>query len=1298
MRLSTRLTIAMVALVLLTVSAVGLLTYRNVVALALPRSLDRIDGQAHLIATVLEASMRGARSDVIGFRASIAVINIMTAYLRRDIDPAAGTTENEWRRRLALRFVAELTGKPDYAQFRVIGVADGGRELVRVDRSGPDGSIRVVPDDELQPKGDRDYFAATIALPEDGIYVSPVDLNKEHGALETPYVPTLRTAAPLYAPDGKLFGIVIINVDLRPAFARIRSNMRGGAQFFVVNEHGDYLLHPDSTREFGFEFGRPIRLQDDFPKFADLLGNEDTAPLIMVDRAGALFGVGWESVRLAGGPRVSVIEALPYAQVIGAATAIRASSLLGGLAAVFCALGVAMLLARSLTRPLVKMTSAVEAFSGDGPIAMPAGGGREITVLAGAFRNMAVESQAKTAALKREIEERRRIFDTSPDLILVTDRQGNITRVSPSCEAILGYLPDEMIGHGAVEFVYPADLESTRNEMRSARRGQATRNFETRYVHKDGHIVTLTWTGVWSEPAQQHFFTGRDMTAQKLVDEKLREQKVLLDAALQNMSQGLCMFDANGRIVLFNERYRAMMGLPAEFLQDLSLVDLFKHRRTTGEFVGDPEEFFANVMADVHAGKWDTRVMESQNGRTLRVVDQPMAGGGWVATFEDITEWQKAQVAIRDYAEREQLFIAAVESSNDAIVTKSLDGVITGWNQAAERLFGYSPEEAIGQRIDIIVPDHLRGEVRDILANIKNDEKVDHHETVRIDKAGRKIDVSLSVSPVKSKSGAIIGAAKVARDIGTKKKNQAALLESEQLARAIIDTALDAFLQLDESGTVIGWSPKAEAMFGWSREEVVGRKLGDLIIPAANRAGYAERIAQFVGAAADGNPGRRYEAPSLRRDGTPFNTEVSLTALRRRDGTIINAFIRDITDKTAAEAQLRQSQKMESVGQLTGGIAHDFNNMLAVITSTIDILADAVSDKPQLAAIAKLISEAADRGAELTSHLLAFARKQPLQPREIDANALMIESEKLLRRTLGEQVEIELCLENNVWPALVDPTQLTTALLNLAVNARDAMPNGGKLTLETKNVVLDRGYARANAEVQAGDYVMVAVSDTGDGIPEAIRQRIFEPFFTTKDVGRGTGLGLSMVYGFVKQSGGHIKVYSEEGHGTTFKLYLPRASSQAEPIAEELHESAIDGGTETILVVEDDALVRGSVTTLLQNLGYKTLSAANAAEALAIADGGAQFDLLFTDVIMPGKMNGRQLAEEMAKQRPSLKVLFTSGYTENAIIHHGRLDPGVLLLAKPYRNVELARMLRSALEASDFLPRRSWEAPKSQAG
>ena len=395
MRLSTCLTIAMVALVLVTATAIGLLTYRNVVAIALPRGLDRIDTNTRVIATELNATVRAARADVIGFRSSIAVIDIMTARLNGLVDPAAAAAETELRKRLAQRFVSELTGKPDYAQFRLIGAGDGGRELVRVGRSGTDGAIRIVPDNELQRKGDRNYFEAAIALPPNGIYISPVDLNQENGVFETPFVPTLRAAAPIYTPDGKPFGIVIINTDLRPSFARIRSEIKNGAELYIVNERGDYLLNPTPSREFGFEFNKPVRIQDDFPGFVDLLAKDDTTPLLMTDRSGARFGVGWESVKLGGGPRVSVIETVPYSQVIGAATAICNSSLVGGLAAIVCALLLAVALARSLTRPLVQMTKAVECFSDDAPFAMPAGGGREIDVLAAAFGHMAAEFKGK---------------------------------------------------------------------------------------------------------------------------------------------------------------------------------------------------------------------------------------------------------------------------------------------------------------------------------------------------------------------------------------------------------------------------------------------------------------------------------------------------------------------------------------------------------------------------------------------------------------------------------------------------------------------------------------------------------------------------------------------------------------------------------------------------------------------------------------------------------------------------------------------------------------------------------------
>jgi PAS domain S-box-containing protein len=533
------------------------------------------------------------------------------------------------------------------------------------------------------------------------------------------------------------------------------------------------------------------------------------------------------------------------------------------------------------------------------------------------------------------------------------------------------------------------------------------------------------------------------------------------------------------------------------------------------------------------------------------------------------------------------------------------------------------------------------------------------------------------------------------REIEAQKKAQQALLESEQMARDVIENALDAFIQTNQSGNIVEWNPQAEAMFGWSRQEALGKRVATLLLPESVQA-HRQRMMELLLRSEDAAVGDRFEIDAIRKDGETVKIEVSLKLLRRASGHVFNAFVRDLTQKIAAEDQLRQAQKMEAIGQLTGGVAHDFNNVLTVITGTIEILAEEVSAKPTLAAIVKLISEAADRGAELTAHLLAFARKQPLRPREVDVNRLVVDSAKLMRPTLGEHIEIRSTLMEQVWTASVDPGQLSSALLNLAINARDAMPDGGKLVLETKNVTFDEEYAAANGDVQPGKYVMVAVSDTGVGIPAAIIDRVFEPFFSTKEVGKGSGLGLSMVYGFVKQSGGHIKVYSEEGHGTTFRLYLPRTDAPAVQLAEPL-PAEIEGGNETILVVEDDELVRAYVSTQLQGLGYTTLTAANGAEALAIADRGAAFDLLFTDVIMPGPLNGRQLAAEMLQRRSQLKVLFTSGYTENAIIHHGRLDSGVLLLAKPYRKLDLARMLRVALNSPGFLADEEREVQSSRA-
>ncbi|WP_411780207.1 ATP-binding protein [Bradyrhizobium sp. UFLA01-814] len=385
----------------------------------------------------------------------------------------------------------------------------------------------------------------------------------------------------------------------------------------------------------------------------------------------------------------------------------------------------------------------------------------------------------------------------------------------------------------------------------------------------------------------------------------------------------------------------------------------------------------------------------------------------------------------------------------------------------------------------------------------------------------------------------------------------------------------------------------------------------------------------------------------------------------------------------ANESKIRQAQKMEAVGQLTGGIAHDFNNILTVITGTIDILADAVTHNRQLTEITSLIRDAAERGASLTRHLLAFARKQPLQPSDVDVNALMVDTIELLRPTIGDRVDIDFHSAPDLPRALVDGNQLVTAIINLALNARDAMPKGGRLTIETRTAELKPSDVNGHDGLAAGDYVAIALTDNGRGIAEADLAKVFEPFFTTKDVGKGTGLGLSMVYGFVRQSNGHVVLDSEVGRGTRVMLYLPRAAVVSPAAVPERRQPDARGAREIVLVVEDDKLVRSYVLTQIESLGYTTLSANDGREALAVLDSGAPIDLLFTDVIMPGAMNGRDLATEARKRRPGLRVLFTSGYTDDAIDQDGKLEQGILFLAKPYSRAELARMLRIALREEE---------------
>lgn len=497
-----------------------------------------------------------------------------------------------------------------------------------------------------------------------------------------------------------------------------------------------------------------------------------------------------------------------------------------------------------------------------------------------------------------------------------------------------------------------------------------------------------------------------------------------------------------------------------------------------------------------------------------------------------------------------------------------------------------------------------------------------------------------------------------------------------------------AIFMLDRKGHITTWNAGAERIKGYSAAEAIGSHFERFFTPEDRATGLPQKALET--AAREG----KFETKAwrVRKDGTRFMSGMVVSPIRDERGELVGyaKVTRDLTRELQqseqldqARASLAQAQKMEALGQLTGGVAHDFNNMLTIIKSGVTLLESRLKEtSPDITRLIEGVQRGVTRGASLTQHLLAFARRQPLDPQPLELNRLIAGMSDLLRRSLNEGIAVEIVQTGGLWRVFVDANQLEQALLNLVINARDAMPAGGNLTIETANAFLDETYAAAHVEVVAGQYVMIGVSDTGAGMTAEVMEKAIEPFFTTKGVGQGTGLGLSQVHGFVKQSGGHIKIYSELGQGTTVKLYLPRFIGPDDRRGVTEAPSTISGeaARETILLVEDDADVRVFATEMLGILGYQVLSASDAPSALDILGRQFHIDLLFTDVGLPGGVNGRQLADEARRRRPELKVLYTTGYARNAIIHGGTLDPGVELIVKPFSQADLGRKIRQILD------------------
>jgi PAS domain S-box-containing protein len=623
-----------------------------------------------------------------------------------------------------------------------------------------------------------------------------------------------------------------------------------------------------------------------------------------------------------------------------------------------------------------------------------------------------------------------------------------------------------------------------------------------------------------------------------------------------------------------------------------------------------------------------------------------------------------------------------------AICMLDPDGRVVSWNPGAERIKGYGADEIIGQHFSCFYTpeDRAAGVPTEALNKAVTTGRF-ATEAWRVRKDGSRFWAAVVIDPIRE-GGQLIGFAKITRDMTEQRAAHLAALESERRFRLLVQSVTDyAIYMLDPDGYVANWNPGAARIKGYTAAEIVGGHFSRFYTPE-------DRDQRLPWKALEqARQNGRYEAEGwrVRKDGTRFWASAVIDAIRDDDGELIGfaKITRDLTERRATQLQLEQSreqlfqaQKMEAVGQLTGGLAHDFNNLLTGISGSLELLRMRLA-QGRMADLDRYIASAqgaTSRAASLTHRLLAFARRQTLDPKPSNANKLIAGMEDLIQRTVGPAIKLETVLGIGTWPILCDPNQLESAILNLCINARDAMPDGGRLTIETANSSVDQADARAR-DMTAGQYVAICVTDTGAGMSPQVMARAFDPFYTTKPTGQGTGLGLSMVYGFAKQSGGQVRLYSEIDQGTTVRLYLPRHSGDMDEEVDQQTRELVPHAeaNETVLLVDDEATIRMVVTDVLNELGYSVIEASDSASGLRILQSEVRIDLLITDVGLPGGLNGRQMADAARDKRPALKVLFITGYAENAVIGSGRLHPGMHVLAKPFAMDQLASRIKSII-------------------
>jgi len=772
---------------------------------------------------------------------------------------------------------------------------------------------------------------------------------------------------------------------------------------------------------------------------------------------------------------------------------------------------------------------------------------------------------------------------------------------------------------------------------------------------------------------------GLTMARLKQAQVELEWKTAFLEAQANSTIDGIIVVDPQGRKILQNQRTADLFKIPRHIVDDAD--DTVQVRWVT-DMTRHPAPFIEKVVhLYAHPDEISRDEIELKDGTILDRYSSPVLGRdgtsyGRIWTFRDITERKQAEEALRESEER---FFGAFMHAPIGVALVAPGGRWLQVNQALCNVLGYTEAELLSRSFqDMTHPADLSIQLDYVRALLADEIRSYQMEKRYIHAAGHFVTALLNVSLVRDGLGQPRYSIAQIQDITERKRTEQSLRLLSSAVEQSRESIMITDAELDLPGPrILFVNPAFTQMTGHTAAEVVGRTPRLLQGPRTDRAvmnRLRENLLQgdtFAG-----------ETVNYRKDGTEFDLEWQIAPLRNAAGVITHfvAIQRDITTRKRLEAQLIQSQKMETVGKLAGGIAHEFNSILTAIIGQSELLLGDLQAGSVLAGKVSEINQAAERAAILTRQLLAYGRKQTLQPEVLDLNSLLAGMAGSLRHLAGHAIDIRSVPTPGLWAVKADAGQISQVILNMVINASDAMPAGGRLTLETANVSFDQSGTASSSELKPGDYVMLAITDTGSGMSAAVQPRVFEPFFSTKGVGEGTGLGLSTCYGIIKQSGGHITVYSEPGLGTTFKIYLPRWAAPPDQLPARTTAADLPRGTETILLVEDDPSLREMAGALLQRLGYTVLTAANGSEALSLhQQAGGRVDLLFTDLVMP-QMSGKELAERMRALSPNTRTLFTSAYTENAIIHQGVLDQGVALLQKPFTPSALARKLREALD------------------